>query len=265
MSDNGAGKRPRRAHLRWVRLGDLHVSPKAQRAFRKSHAEGMAAKFDLESMGYPVVNARGGRLWVIDGQHRVAALKYVGFDDDDQIQVEYYDGLTEAQEADLFLQRDERRKISTFDRFRIATVAEREEEKDIERIIVHQGYKITQGKSEGAIGAVEALRFAYRLDPTVLRRTVHILGASFDADPNAFTSELIRGMALVCQRYNGTLNDDKAIEKLSGLTGGPITLKRKAEALKLRTGHSTQHCAAGAIVETLNNGRGGIKLGSWWS
>lgn len=38
-----------------------------------------------------------------------------------------------------------------------------------------------------------------------------------------------------------------------------------SRAIKLRTGHSKQQCAAGAIVETVNAGRGGNKLESWWS
>jgi hypothetical protein len=260
-----ADKRARASHLRWVQIGDLHVSPRAQRAFRKLHAEGLAANFDLEALGFPVVSHRAGQYWIVDGQHRVAALKYVGFSDDDLIQVECYEGLTEAEEAQLFLRRDERRRISTFDRFRIASVAERDEELDIERIVRAQGYRIEQGRSDGAIGAVEALRFAYKLGPATLRRALRILGESFDGDPSAFTAELIKGMALVCQRYNGALNDERAVQRLSGLTGGPITLKRKTEALKLRTGHNKQQCAAGAIVETLNAGRGGIKLESWWA
>ena len=84
MSD----KHPRASRLRWVRLGDMRVSPKAQREFRKAHAESLAANFDLEAIGFPVVSLRGGDYWIIDGQHRIAALKLNGFDDDDLIQCE---------------------------------------------------------------------------------------------------------------------------------------------------------------------------------
>jgi hypothetical protein len=258
-------KRPRRSKLAWVRLGDLHVSARAQRAFKEQHAAEIAAKFDLEALGFPVVSKRGGGYWVVDGQHRVAALRMVGFSENDRIQVECYEGLTEAEEADLFLTRDERKKIGTLDRFRIGVVAGRDEDEDIDRIVQSLGFRVEHAKREGSIGAVAALRFAYQLDPEVLRRCVRILGESFDGDPQAFTSELIKGTALVCQRYNGSLDDDKAVTKLATVTGGPVTVKRKAASLRLRTGHSLAYCTAGAIVETLNTGRGGRKLDPWWS
>ncbi len=256
--------RPRRSKLTWVRLGDLHVSTRAQREFKEQHAAAIAAKFDLEALGFPVVSKRGGGYWVVDGQHRVAALRMVGFADSDRIQVECYEDLSEAEEAELFLARDERKKVGTLDRFRIGVVAGRDEDKDIDKIVQDLGFRVEHAKREGSIGAVQALRFAYQLDPEVLRRSVRLLGTAFDGDPHAFTQELIKGSALVCQRYNGSLNDDKAVAKLAGLKGGPVVIKRKAAKLRLATGHSLAYCTAGAIVETLNAG-GGTKLDSWWS
>jgi hypothetical protein len=260
-----AEKRPRRSKLAWVRLGDLHVSARTQREFKEHKAAALAAKFDIEALGFPVVSKRGGGYWVIDGQHRIGAMRMVGFSDSDQIQVECYEGLTEAEEAELFLVRDERTKIGTLDRFRIGVVAGRDEDEAIDEIVQSLGFRVERAKREGSIGAVEALRFAYKLDPEVLRRCVRIIGNAFDGDPQAFTQELIKGTALVCQRYNGSLDDDKAVSKLSSVTGGPVTVKRKAATLRLKTGHSLAYCTAGAIVETLNAGRGGIKLESWWS
>ena len=258
-------KHTRKSHLRWIKLGDMRVSPKAQREFRRPHAVALAAAFELEAMGFPVVSWRDGYWWVLDGQHRIQALRYVGFSDDDQIQCECYESLTEAEEAELFLRRDERRKVSTFDRFRIGVVAEREEDLDIQRIVALQNCKISRDKEEHCIGAIAALRFAYQLSPVTMRRAVAILDKAYDGDPSAFQSDLIRGMALVCQRYDGSLNDDQAIAKLGRLNGGTISLIRKANALKEKTGHTKANCVAAAVVDTLNaRGASGRKLESWW-
>lgn len=110
-------KKQRASHLRWVPIAEMKVSPKAQREFRKPHAEKFAADFDLEALGFPVVNIRDGHYWIVDGQHRVEALKMMGWADQ-QIQCECYEGMTEAEEADLFLRRDDRRAITSFDKFR---------------------------------------------------------------------------------------------------------------------------------------------------
>lgn len=258
-------KRPRASRLRWVRIGDMHVSPKAQREFRKTHAESIAAEFELEGMGYPVVSLRDGNYWILDGQHRIAALKLCGFSDSDQIECECYEGLTESDEAELFLRRDDRRAVTPFDKFRISITAGWQKECHIERIVQAEGYKISRDNTAGSIAAVTSLRFAYALGSETLQRTIRILGRAYDGDRAAFGEHLIKGMALVCQRYNGALDDDSATQRLSGLHGGPAAIGRKATALQLKTGHTKRDCVAAAIVDTLNTGRrGGKKLESWW-
>ncbi len=47
----------------------------AQREFSRAHGDAIAAEFDMGKFGYPVVNHVGDVNWVIDGQHRVYALK----------------------------------------------------------------------------------------------------------------------------------------------------------------------------------------------
>lgn len=257
-------KRPRASQLQWIRIGDMRVSPKSQREFRKAHAEMIAADFQFEGLGYPVVSHRDGYYWILDGQHRIAALKLNGFVDEDLIQCECYEGLSEAEEADLFLVRDKRRAINKFDGFRIAVTAGHQKECHIERLVHQLGYKISRSSDAGCISAVEALRFAYGFGSGTLTRALSILGKSYDGDRAAFDAHLIKGMALVCQRYDGALDDERAVKRLGTLTGGPVAIGRRATALQLKTGHTRPHCVAAAVVDILNAGRGGNKLESWW-
>src|SRR3982074_2064161 len=90
----------RDARLRWVPIGEMRVSPGSPREFHQSHPQELAANFDLEGFGFPVVNHRDGHWYVIDGQHRVAALRLIGWGPEQQIQCEGYDGLTEVEEAE---------------------------------------------------------------------------------------------------------------------------------------------------------------------
>lgn len=257
-------QRARASRVEWVRIGDMMVSPKAQRDFKKSQSEGYAADFKLEALGYPVLSHRDDYYWILDGQHRIAALKMVGFTDDDQIECEVYEGLSEADEADLFLLRDKRRAINRFDAFRIAVTAGWVEECHIERLVQAEGLTISKNASAGSISAVTALRFAYDFGPRTFTRCLRILGRSYDNDRAAFSEHLIKGVALVCQRYDGSLDDEEAIRRLNALNGGPAAVMRKANALQLKTGHTKPHCVAAAIVDTLNARKGGKKLESWW-
>lgn len=265
MSDTSR-RNERGSHLRWVALGEMRVNPRAQREFRPSHAEQYAADFDFEGFGFPVVNRRDGHYYIVDGQHRVAALRLTGFGPEQQIQCECYEGLTEDEEAELFLKRSNQRAIRPFDKFRIAITAGREVECDIERTVMAQGLKVASGEQDGNIGAVTALRKVYDLGgAVVLGRALRILRDAYAAHPSALRGQLIEGLGFVCQRYNGALNDEVAKERLAKIPGGALGLLGKAEVIRRQTGRPKNHCVAAAVVDTMNAGRGGKKLDPWWS
>jgi ParB-like nuclease domain len=91
------GRIQRSARLRWVPLAQMRVNPLAQRDLRPARVSRLAAVFDLEQMGVPTVSHRGDWYYLIDGQHRIAALKqWLGTWQDQQVQCWAYEGLTEA-------------------------------------------------------------------------------------------------------------------------------------------------------------------------
>lgn len=264
MNKPNEARQPRASHLMWVPIADMKVSPKAQREFKESHAADYAADFDLEALGYPVVSKRDGNFYIVDGQHRVAALKMIGWGDQ-SIQCEVYDGLTESEEAELFLRRDKRRAIQAFDRFRIGVVAEREEETDINRIIMGCGLRVATDQDPKSIAAVGALHKTYRNGGAkVLSRSVRILRDGFPDDPAAFHRPLVEGAGLLCQRYNGDLDDDDLKKKLAAVKNGANGVLTKAGRIKAATGATLAQSTAAALVEVANGSRGGKKLASWF-
>ena len=75
----------------------------AQRPFSQAKGDSLAAEFDIDKLGYPVVNRADGIDWVIDGQHRTYALrKQHVIPSDGTIECEVYENLSEQQMADLF-------------------------------------------------------------------------------------------------------------------------------------------------------------------
>jgi hypothetical protein len=256
-------RKARVSHLRWVAISELRVNPRAQREFRTEKAAKIAADLDLEALGYPVVNRRDGHYFIVDGQHRVAALKMIGWGDQ-QIQCDTLEGLNEAEEAELFLRRDERTAISTFEKFRIAITAEREVETDIDRVVRAQGLTVSRATTTpGSISAVGTLRKVYvQAGPATLGRALRIIRDAY-GDPG-LEAPVIHGIGLLCQRYNGALDDEAAVDRLNRAHGGVNGLLGKAEALRMRTGNQKAQCVAAAAVELINAGRGGKKLPDWW-
>jgi hypothetical protein len=252
----------RAARLRWVPIAQMRVSPLAQRELNQARVDRMAANFDPEQVGTPTVNQRDGGFYIIDGQHRVATIKAIGWDDQ-SIQCWAYEGLTEAEEAATFLRLNDTLAVHAFDKFRVGVEAGLVEECDIDRIVRAAGLVVSRDRIPGAIRAVGTLRRVYdRAGPGQLSRALRIVRDAY-GDPG-MEAAVIDGIGLLCQRYGQELDDDATVKRLSNIHGGVNGLLNKAEVLRRQTGNQKGHCVAAAAVDIVNAGRGGKKLPSWW-
>jgi hypothetical protein len=263
-------KQPSRkpSKIRPVPIAHMRIPPAlvCQREFRKAHGDRIAAELDLNKLGYPIINHRDGNFWVVDGQHRVYALKQNGFEKD-MLDCEVYEDLTDAEMADIFLGRDARKPIPLYDKFHVACTAGRRRERDIQRAVEANGQKIARSKDEG-ISAVGALGTVYdRSGDVVLGQVVRTINVGFGGDPMAFDSAVIEGLGLVFNRYNGRTNEKQLGLRLSTLRQGARELLRKAEAIRVRTGSQKKQCVAAAVVDLYNKSEGPRskdRLPSWW-
>lgn len=258
-----ADQKQRKSHLEWVPLGSTTVSLQAQGQFRPAHAESIAAKFDLEALGFPVVSKRAdGLFYIIDGQHRIGGAKLFGFADDDKLQMEVYEGLTEAQEAELFLERNTVKPKSAWDKFHVAVTAGRMEEVVLERLVRAQGLTISPSRGEGRISCVNTLRkMLQRQGPESFSRTVRIVRDSFgDAGLDA---PVLEGIGMMIHRYDGLIDEEALIERFQNATGGLNALMVPAAKLKATIGHPIQQCVAASAVGIYNR-KASKKLAPWW-
>lgn len=240
-----------------------------QRKFDKSQAESYAANMDLDKLGIPIVNLRKGIYWILDGQHRIEALKmFFSPADPGQIVCEVYEDLTDAEMADIFLGRDDRRPISVFEKFQVACTAGRQREGDIRRTIESQNLKVSQTKEAGCVGAISSCAKVYDLaGPTVLGQSLRTIRDAFGAEPKAFDAQLIQGLGLIYNRFNGRTNERHLVSKLSEFRHGALGVLRIAEASRERTGKSKAHCVAATVVDIYNRNLGprdAKRLPSWW-
>lgn len=257
-----SGRVQRDARLRWVPISKMRVSPLAQREINQARVDKLVAHFDLEQMGNPTVNERDGHFWIIDGQHRVEALRQLEFADYD-LQCWTYVGLTETEEAEKFLKLNDTLTVDGFYKFRVGVNAGRPEETEINRIVLAQGCVVSRDDIPGAIRAVGTLRRVFdRSGSVVLGRTLRIIRDAFG--DGGFEAAVIDGIGHLCGRYDGLLTEDVAVTKLGTVHGGVNGLLGKAEVLRRQTGNSRGHCVAAAAVEIINRGRGGKKLPDWW-
>ena len=264
MNDESAGDHiVREAALTWVPLRQMQVNPLAQRGLNWAWVNKLAAEFDTEEMGNPTVNHRGGLFNIIDGQHRIAALKiWLGDGNWEAQTVECwtYKALTDEQEAEKFLRLQARLKPHAFDEFRVAVRAGRETEAEVNRIVEEAGLMISRTKN--GISATGTLARVYkRGGPEVLARTLLIIKNAYGE--SGFDAAVIDGVGLFCQRYSAEVKDDQVIGKLASAAGGSGGLVNRSNQLRATTGNQKAQCVAAAVVDIVNRGPG-RNIPSWW-
>lgn len=256
-------KAKRGARLQWVPLDLIRINERAQREFRESWAEELLAHFDIDKLQYPTVNHRDGRFYVIDGQHSIWAYKmWLGSWDDQKIECVVHEGLSEEQEAELFLSLNNKRTVNLYDRFRVAVAAGRIDECNIDSIVRAQGCKITSNTSQpGAISAVGALQRIYREQGAeILGVTVGMIRDSYgDA---GFEAGVLSGLALVLGRYP-SIHVPRLQIALHDAHGGSKGLLNAAASIRAQTGGTVANSVAAAVVNIYNRSKGS-KLPSWW-
>ena len=265
MSSNATGKNRVLAPstLKWVPIARMCVHPDAQRPLDSTQVDHIVAGFDVEKLGYPVLNEADGVFYIVDGQHRIEALREIGWGDQ-QVHCQVFTDLTVEQMADLFLGKNDSRAVTSLSKFRVAVTAGYERECDIDRIVRAHGCAVTRDKVDGAIGAVGTLTRIYdRSGPGILSRTIRIVRDAYGTP--GFESAVLDGVGLLCARYMpGDLEDQLIVAKLGNVHGGVKGLIGRAYLIREQMKQPLNQAVAAAAVEIINAGRGGKKLPSWF-
>lgn len=266
MSEKQSKKVIRTPHIRTVRLGDCSVDREAQRIATDPSIRSLADDYNLDLLGIPVLSERDGQYWILDGQHRLLALKLVLGDDADDwtFQAEVYTGLSEAQEADMFIKLNKRKNVSAFDKFKVGVTAEYPIPTDINRIVNAHGLRVSQDNKQGSISATTALEFTYGLGgPKLLSSVLSTLSEAWDSA--VWDSFIIKGTALFLNRYGNRINRKTLVRKLSDIPMAAKGLKLDANRIKQQTGVVLDKATAAAITNKYNKGlRGLSSLGNWF-
>ena len=260
-------RRPQ-SRIERIRLDTLRVPPagKAQRPFREAKGDKIAAEFDINSFGFPVVCRVEGINWLVDGQHRVYGIQKCGYaKGSDSIECEVYEGLTMAEMARMFLGRNQSTPVTAFERFGVAVTAGYPTEQAITRIVENAGLKVGYRGTEGNVYSVAALRRVYdRYGGEILERVLRVLREAYNNSAAGLSRQLIDGVGLVLGTYR-QVDDRLLVEALSKEPHGIHGLQRRAEEYRERLGRPVPECVAAGVVDVYNR-HGGRKrsLVKWW-
>jgi hypothetical protein len=190
-------KKDRESHLSAVavtglNLGDLgsaevlvieqiNVDADYQRDLRHELVNKIAREYDIVKAGPILVSERDdGQLWCIDGQHRMAGAQQAG---ETEIFAHVVHGLSQANEAELRLARNDRKSDTAQEKFRSRLVMKDPVAHAISAIVQSVGTEVNlTANSYSGINAIATLEILYNLDHTGdwLLRVLQIIRDAFE-------------------------------------------------------------------------------------
>lgn len=180
----------------------IGVDQSYQRPLNRAHVMKIAREFDPDKVGAVVVSYRDdGSYWVIDGQHRVAAMHSIGFDD--PIQCLVYEGLTLDREAKMFSAQADSRRMHPVHLYLAKITGGDPKYIAIDEVVQESGFEVSVNKKGNTIiQAPGALVRAFdRGGADHLRVTLAVLSEAWAGRDKMPPAYMITGISAIILRY----------------------------------------------------------------
>ena len=208
-----------------------------------------------------VVSFRDGKFNVVDGQHRVAAMRKMNGGKEVMVPCTIYSGLTYEQEADLCYKLDKAKKRLTLAQATNA-LAESGTDADIRTVkslIEANGFVWAlnrRTRSTNEIGSIRALMKSWRaLGNDEFSRMLVLLRCTWGGNPDSLTSFIFSGMTIFLKAYGAEIDDRLFIRQLSKVEPDEIVRRGKLDFSTTNNGLRY----ARVILEKYNNQRKNAK------
>lgn len=244
----------------WLPLDELQPHPEIQRALVKAHAEAIAAAFDPDAFGelYVVKTTRGYLIW--DGQHRwYAAKKALG--DNQLVYCRVYQDVAGADLAKRSLLLNTQKAWNPIDRYKVRVKAGEFKARAVHGVLHQHGLKVASQAEDGCLSAVVACDWIIEKAGGVatLDRVIAILRSAWGRDRDAYHNTLLRSVGLLCNTYNGTLEDKVLAERLAK-SGGPARMIGRIRDRAKVDAISSPRAGAVVMVNEYNKGKNKHRL-----
>jgi len=248
-------------------LDQLTIDQKVQRGLDEKRVNRIASAFDANALGAITVSLRAdGTRVILDGQHRWAAGKTAGHVA--TVTCVQYEGLSVAEEAELFLTLNNTKQVQAVDKFRVRVISGEAAALDMNNILHKHGWKVAQSTDHWRLSAVGELEKVYK--GSGVRKTggdilaenvVQILTSAWAGQSNSAHAVILGSLGKFLGWYGIDVDHSKIIRELSGFK--PMNFVADVKAVK-----DVEHCDlanAGAkiLVNLHNKNRRKNQLEAW--
>jgi hypothetical protein len=251
-----APRMQRKFKVQTIRASRLEVDHDYQRELIAARVKAIADNLDLDALGVLIVNRRDGRLYIIDGQHRHAALLMQDFGEW-EVTCQVYENLSAEEEAAIFVEANNTRKPSAYDTFKAGRVARDSESVAIDTIVRRHGLEVSPVSRDGTVACVSKLRQIYRAQAQglLLDRTLGVALQAFGARAVSVDGYVLGGLSIVLQAYGDELDCAGLVQKLAKTHGGAPGLVGRARTLRDIRRASVDRLVAAVVVSEYNKGK----------
>lgn len=229
-----------------------------QRPVNQKEVDRLVREWDDRLLEDVIVSFRDAKFYVVDGQHRIAAMRKMNNGQGVMVRCRVYSGLSYEQEASLCYRLDRAKKRLSLSQSTNALVESGVDAQinEIRCLVEQAGFVWALHKKRGKTGEIvttRALVNAYRLlgGPAFLRMLT-LLWGTWQGDPRSLTAAVLSGMALFVKAYETEITDNIFISRLSKADPDEINRRGRAD-------FSTNNTAlrfARVILEKYNGQRG---------
>lgn len=219
-----------------IAVSDIFADHSYQRPLDPRRAQAMADDFDQRLLGVIEVSDRGRdhqpRYAVVEGQHRWAAL--ASRDPGAAIAARIHSGLTVAEEAQLFVRIDvKRRRLTTWDRWKARRAQLDPDVVAIEQTVARVGLRVDDAPKDGHLRCTAMLEkiAGSRGGHGLLRDALRLLHETWGAQLGAYDSALVGGMAVFLDAFGDDehFDCDILVDALIDLTPERVAFFAKAK------------------------------------
>lgn len=230
-----------------IKVADLKIDRSYQRDLDEDRVVAMAAAFQRELLGVPVVTSRGnGEVYVIDGQHRRALAERVGLTD---MLCRIVTCKSIQDEARLFLDLNGLvAAVQAYAKFHARITAREPIAIAINTIVEAEGLRLCPYKVDRGVTAVRALEKVHTKYHN-LPRVLHVLTMWLDGDPSAYDGTIVYDVGSFLHEHKDA-RESRLVDALRAVSARD--LKRKVKAMKIDLGGTRPEAALRALRAIYN-------------
>jgi hypothetical protein len=214
----------------WVLLAEVEMAPPQwARPLRLADVRSIAANFDPDKLASLAVWHRPdrppshGRYVLLDGQHRTAALRLLGYDDQ-RVPCLLYHDLTIERAAELSLGLQERRNLHAYDKHRAELAAHERRAVEIDKVLQALRLQFTYSAKEGSRDVVSAVSTVgqvwERVGGNGLERVLTVCGDAWERTAAGYSANILKLAMVLLAAHDGEIDDDRLAIALASRSPG---------------------------------------------